>query len=253
MKIIAIGGGTIKKVVENKQIIYGTLSIDKEILKFSDKKNPKILFIPTASMDDESYIKVFEEYFGKKLKCEVEILKLYKSNITIKEIKNKILNTNIIYVGGGNTLMMMNLWKKLGILPILKEVIKKDIVLCGTSAGGICWFKYGNSDSRKFKNSNAKLIKVSGLDLFPLLFCPHYSKEKDRKQSLKNMTKNMKEVAIAVDDYCAIQIQDEKFRIISSKIDANAYKVYWKNGVFYHKKIEKNKKFMPIDALSKKI
>jgi len=251
MKIIAIGGGSIGLKFKGKKQFPckpETTIIDKEIIKLSGKKNPRVLFIPTASSDNLSYVNVFKEYYGKRLKCKVDILLLKNKKISKKEVSDKILNTDIIYVGGGNTLMMMNLWKKLGIDNLLKKAVKKDIVLSGLSAGSICWFKYGNSDSRKFKNNNAKLIKVSGLDFLPILLCPHYDKEKDRKSSLKAMTRKMKEVAIALNNCTAIEIIDDKFKIITSKNTANAYKVYWKSGKFFHEKIPKNKD-LPINYL----
>ena len=246
-KIIAIGGGEIGR----PGFSIETTKIDKEVIKLSGKKNPKLLFVPTATNDSQSYIDVITKQYGKRLGCIVDVLFLIKEKPNKKEIRNKILKSDIIYVGGGNTLKMMNVWKKYGVEKILKEAHKKGIVLTGLSAGSICWFKWGNSDSRRFYNPKADLIKVSGLSLINALHCPHYDFEKDRKSDLKKMMKKTSGVAIAIDNCCAIEVIDDKYKIIDSKSSANAYKVYWKNNEYY-KEIIKKEGLKPINILLKK-
>ena len=242
-KIIAIGGGEVRE--------KSTLQIDKEIISFSGKKNPKLLFIPTASSDAEGYFLGIKEYFGN-LGCSVDVLYLIREKPTKKEIESKILNADIIYVGGGNTLKMMTLWRKLGVDILLEKALKKNIVLCGLSAGSICWFKYGNSDSRKFTSNNNQLIKVSGLGFIEALHCPHYDVEPHRQEDLKRMMKNNPLVAIAIENDCAIQIENENYKIITSNPKAKAYKIYWKNREYFKKEIEKNNKFLPMEGLLRK-
>ena len=140
-KIIAIGGGDFKS--------YKTLSIDQEIVKFSEHKQPNFLFIPTASTDHAGYSATIMEHF-KVLGCQVDVLNLINKKLSPEEIMRKILNAHIIYIGGGNTLKMMTLWRKLGVDRVLDKARRKGTVLCGISAGSICWFNYGNSDSRNF-------------------------------------------------------------------------------------------------------
>lgn len=247
-KIIAIGGGEIGRPGYSIE----TTKIDKEVIKISGKKNPKLLFIPTATDDSQSYIDIIKKYYGKKLGCKIDVLLLVKEKPGINEIRNKILKSDIIYVGGGNTLKMMNIWKKYGVDKILKEAHNKGIVLTGLSAGSICWFRHGNSDSRRFHNPKADLIKVSGLNFINALHCPHYDFEKHRKSDLKKMMKKTSGIAIAIDNCCAIEVIDDKYRIIDSKSSANAYKVYWKNNKYYEEVIKKDTKFKLLDDLLKK-
>lgn len=246
-KIVAIGGGEIGRPGYPME----TISIDKEIIKLSGKKNPKLLFIPTASSDSESYYEVVKKYFGKKLGCKTDVLYLLKNKISKEEIQEKIFGTDIVYVGGGNTLEMLKVWKKFGIDKILKQAHKKGIILSGVSAGSVCWFKYGNSDSKKMVNPSADYIKISGLGLISALNCPHYNIEIERKPSLKNMMKKIPVPAIAIDNCCALEIVDGRYRVISSKSKANAYKVFWKNGKFFENKIQKKKEFLPLLNLLK--
>ncbi|MFA6177874.1 MAG: Type 1 glutamine amidotransferase-like domain-containing protein [Candidatus Paceibacterota bacterium] len=240
-KIIAIGGGEIGK----PGYPIETTQIDKEIINLTGKKNPKLLFIPTASSDSEEYYWTVEKHFGKRLGCKVDVLYLLKNKLSKKEIEDKILKSDIVYVGGGNTLKMMQIWRKFGIDKILIKAHQKGIVMSGVSAGSICWFKNGNSDSRKFKNPkvNFNYIKISGLGLINALHCPHYDVEKKRKVDLKKMMKKTSGTAIAIDNCCALEVIDDKYRIITSKKTANAYKVYWKANKYYEEVIKKEKNF----------
>ncbi len=244
-KIVAIGGGEIGR----PGYPIETTLIDREIIKLSAKKTPKFLFIPTASSDAETYCDAVKKYFGYKLKCLVDVLYLVKERPTRKEIKNKILSSDIIYVGGGNTLKLMNIWRRFGIDKILKEAHNKGIVLCGLSAGANCWFEYSVSDSRRFTRGSKKLIRVAGLNFVHALCCPHYDIEKYREGSLKNMMKKIKGIAITLDNCCSIEVINNQYRIINSKKTANAYITYWKNGKYFKNKIEKHKKLQLLDKL----
>jgi len=249
MKIVAIGGGEIGR----PGFPIETEIIDRETIRLSGKKHPKLLFIPTASADSEGYVDVVKKYFGERLGCRVDILYLLKNCSSPQDISEKILGADIIYVGGGSTLKMMTVWKKLGVAKLLVEASRKGVVLSGISAGAVCWFKYANSDSRKFENPKAPLIRVNCLGLIPALCCPHYDTEENRKLSLKNMMRNTQSVAIALDNCSAIEIVDEKYRIITSKPSAGAYSAYWSKGKFQHKRLPPNGKFQPLKELTEKL
>lgn len=229
-----------------------TTKIDKEIINFSWKKHPNLLFIPTASWDSEWYVSVVNNYFWKKLGCKINILYLIKDKPTKKEIEEKILNSDIIYVWGGNTLKMMTLWRKVWVDKLLEKALKKDIILCWVSAGSICRFKHWNSDSRKFTCNSTQLIKVTWLWFINALHCPHYNVEEHRPEDLKRMTKKYPWVSIAIDNCCAMQVQDDNYRIISSKKWANAYKIYRKWGKYFKEIIPEIEKYQLLKDLLKK-
>jgi dipeptidase E len=111
--IVAIGGGEIRT--------RGTAPIDREIIRLSGKKHPRLLFIPTASSDSEDYWKHVQEYFGGFLKCKTSVLCLINEHPSRKQIRKAILSADIVYVGGGNTLKMMRLWRRLGVDKLLKS------------------------------------------------------------------------------------------------------------------------------------
>ena len=193
-----------------------------------------------------------KKHFGKRLGCKTDVLYLIREKLSKSRIREKILQSDIIYIGGGNAAKLMKVWKKTGTDKILMEAGKKGVILSGISAGSICWFKNGLSDSRRFKNPDAKMIKVSGLGLIDALHSPHYGFEKNRKENLKEMMKKTPGVAIAIDNCCAIEIIDGKYRVISSKKNANAYKVFWKKNKFFEETIKQEKMFLPLSEILKK-
>ncbi len=248
-RIIAIGGGDLKTHSFPKK---GTFLFDREIVKLTGKKKPKLLFIPTASRDSKGYIDNIQKYFGKKLNCEIDNLLTVNEKPSIKVIKEKILSSDIIYVGGGNTLYMVKRWKKLGIDKILWQAYQKGIVMSGVSAGAICWFKYGTSDSRMMTDPTFKdYIRVSGLGWFNIILSPHHLAEKKRKASLIKQIKKHGGIGLALDDLSAIEIINDEFRIITHKTIAKAHKAYMENKKLYYKPIVSNK-FFPIHYLTTK-
>jgi len=224
-KIVAIGGGEITK--------GETLTIDKEIISLSKKQHPKVLFIPTASSDDESYCKDFSQYYGNKLGCKVSLLQLCSGSLSKNEIQNKILGTDIIYVGGGNTLKMMKLWRRLGVDKLLRKAWEDGIVLCGISAGAICWFESGHSDSMSFYNPKKwNYINVHGLGFLKGIMCPHYNGGTNgvpRERKFREMIKKTGSTGIAIDEGCAVEFTDKSYKIISNKPDFGAYKITKRN------------------------
>jgi dipeptidase E len=254
-KIIAIGGGEIGRLIDFEDPKKGrypieTRAIDREIIALTGKKYPRVLLLPTASGDHPGYLETFERYYGKMLGCETSALLLKREKHSRNEIRKKILSSDIIYVGGGNTLKMMNLWRKLGVDNILKEAYNQGKVLCGVSAGSICWFNYGQSDSWKTKkNPNAPYIRVRGLGLISTLHAPHFTREQERHADLKSIMKRTSGIAIALEDCVALEVIDDKYRIIASKPGAKAYKCYWQAGKYHQEEIRIEKGFRSLGEL----
>lgn len=252
-KIVAIGGGEIGRPKEGGgNYPIETIQIDREIIKLSGKKKPNILFLPTASSDSKGYCTVVKNYFGKKLGCRVDSLFLIWEKHSKKEIEKKILSSDIIYVGGGNTQKMLRVWKKFDVDKVLQKAREKGIVLSGLSAGAICWFKYANSDSRKFRDKTSGYMRLSCLGFLPALLCPHFDVEKTRKGGLKNMMKNTSGVALALENCSAIEIVGNESRVITSKKKANAFKAFWSKGKYKLTKLPKNKWISLNELLAKK-
>jgi dipeptidase E len=245
--IIAIGGGKIM-VPANRE--PQTSLIDQSIVQQAKRKSPRVLFIPTASEDNRDYCDAFRNQYEGRLGCSVQELLLYRDRPSNRKMQMLIAQSDIIYVGGGNTLRMMKLWRKLGVDKCLDKARKRGAVLSGLSAGAICWFRQGNSDSRKFKDeTNKTLIKVTGLNYADLLMCPHYDVEKHRQPALKAMMKTTQGIAVGLDNCAALHIKDDKYRILSSKKNKKAYLVYWQRGEYVKQAIMPSEKFKPLIQL----
>lgn len=245
MKIVAIGGGEIGRPGTSVE----TTKIDKEIIALSGKRKPKLLFVPTASGDSNGYVEVVKKHFGKRLGCQVDVLLLIGKGISKSAIAKKIMSADVIYVGGGNTRKMLKLWKKLGVDKMLKIAGNKGTVLSGLSAGAVCWFKEANSDSQKMIDPNADYIRIKCLNYVPLFLCPHFDKEKDRQPSLRKMLKVSKSHAVAVDNCAALEIVNDKYRIVTSKPQASAYLCYWKAGKYYKRSLRGVPTLRPLQEL----
>lgn len=233
LKIVAMGGGSIARPLKKPE----TTVLDEEVVKLTGKKKPRALFIPTASNDAEGYVAVFTKQY-ERLGCTVETLLLYRDRPSAKEIAARIKRADIIYVGGGNTLRMMKLWRRLKVDTLILAAAKRGVVCAGLSAGSICWFREGNSDSRKSINPAADYIRVKTLGLIDALHCPHFNTEKDRPASLKKMMKKIPGVAIALDDCAALVVEGKNCRIITSKKSAKARRIYWEKGEYYEELLE---------------
>jgi dipeptidase E len=224
--IVAIGGGELRDLE--------TLPIDRAIVKLAQKKHPKALFIPTASNDAIRYWETFQSVYGKKLGCETDVLFLVCGERTKKQIEEKILSADIVYVGGGNTLRMLRIWKKCGVDKLLRKAYEKGIILSGLSAGAIAWFRYGSSDSRRFMKNGKQtesFMRVSALGFLPFTVSPHHIREKKlRDPGIKEMMLRTPGVALALDDNSAILIQNDRFEILRSKPGAKIKKVFKRNG-----------------------
>jgi dipeptidase E len=165
------------------------------------------------------------------------------------EMAAKVLSSDIIYVGGGDTLRMMRAWRKTGLDDVLRQAHEKGVVLAGLSAGSICWFRWGSSDSRKSLHPDAPLMKVAGLGLVRALHCPHYDVEPDRRPHLKALMRKTPGVSIALDNCCGIEIVDADYRIIDSRPSANAYRTFWKSGEYHEELVPKRESFVPLTTL----
>ncbi len=249
LKIVAIGGGDIGRTgcpVETQEI-------DEQIIRLTGKSKPKVLFIPTASGDSEIYCQTFDEHFGGRLGCSTDILRLIgPKRADDHEAASRILESDAVYVGGGNTWRMMRIWHRHRVDEVLQEAARRGIVLSGLSAGAICWFRFGNSDSRRFKNPEAPLIRVSGLNLISATLCPHHDVEADRQADLAQMMRRTPGVAIALDNCCAIEIQGDNYRILTSREGARARKVYWQRGVLCEEFLKQDESHRTLKSLLSK-
>ncbi len=225
--VFAIGGGGFAD--PKKRLV-----LDRELFRLSGKTHPRMLVIPTASGDKEPQWQLL--HFGGRLGCRIDVLNLLHEKPSLQELRKRILGADIIFVGGGNTYRMLKIWKRRGVDRILKEAYQRGKVLAGISAGAICWFQHGNSDSRKKHPKDKTLIRVSGMSWLDGFLCPHYDSEPHRQLSLKNMMRKSSEVAIALEDFCGIEVSNGAYRIVAEP-GKKAYRIFWQGGKYYREVI----------------
>ena len=191
-QIIAIGGGGFGRN-PNKPLI------EEYITKQSNISKPNILFIPTASAEDKGYTVNFYKAFGQ-FNASLSVLNFFQRTPRLDSIINK---QDIIYVGGGNTKSMIAVWREWKLDKLLHKAYSRGAVLCGVSAGAICWFEKGITDSWA-----SNLNTMDCLSLIPGTCCPNYDSEPDRRPTVHNLIKNKKMAdCYAIEDGAAIHFQ----------------------------------------------
>ena len=211
-QIVAMGGGGFSMEPENSLL-------DKYILGLSPKQIPKICFVPTASGEDDKYIVRFYSAFIQQ-SCKPSHLSLF--NPPTSDISSFLLEQDIIYVGGGNTKNLIALWKEWGLDSILKEAWESGIILCGLSAGSICWFEQGVTESIP-----QQMTVLQCLGFLKGSNCPHYDGEKEGRPSYHRLlSQGLISEGYAADDYVGLHfIGDKLEKIVSSRVHAKAYKL----------------------------
>ena len=192
------------------------------VITLTKKQNPKVCFLPTATGDNANVIAAW--YAA----CEDLPLRPYVQRAFVasytdpKTFEENLLSMDAIVVGGGNTLDMMAIWKAQGIDTVLRKAYNKGIILSGGSAGSLCWFQGGTTDSRP-----KDLSIVQGLGFIQTSHCPHYHSEPLRKPLyFDNVLKGKLSPGYAIDDKAGIVFENEKYiRSVACDDKSNTYYV----------------------------
>tara|TARA_Y100001968_G_C19409754_1_gene745646 strand:- start:45 stop:737 length:693 start_codon:yes stop_codon:yes gene_type:complete len=213
--IIAIGGGGFGR--KNSSLL-----IEKYILNITEKDYPRICFLPTATGDNDSYIVRFYSVFTP-LNCIPSHIEFFKRTIDIYDHINK---QDIIFVGGGNTKSMLAVWNDWGMNCLLKEAYNNGVIMSGVSAGAICWFTNGITDSW-----DSQLQLLPCLDLISGTCCPHYDEEPSRIPYVEKILKERKiSNCISIEGGSAIHfINGAPYKNVSFEDNKNSYNVYFEN------------------------
>ncbi len=250
-RVVAISGGD----------LLNTEKLNLFALKLSGNDSPHVLFIGTASMDSEGYFEGIKAAF-EKLNCSVRELPLTRGELDQAEIDARLEWADVIYVGGGDTRTMMKIWKQYSLDKKLKEIYENDTaVLTGLSAGAICWFMAGYSDSftdvdesedsieavdeseDSIADVNESVCNMADADVrecgipdvkgikygiakgmlgfFPYCFCPHYNEE--GRETFDSMITDTKYDGLALENETAFVEASGKHFIIGSRDGAQAW------------------------------
>jgi peptidase E len=203
--------------------IGGRVQADGPITRFllglTGQERPRLCFLPTAVGDDPAAIVMLYEHFPGR-QWERTHLELF--GIPRADVREHLLAQDAICVSGGNTANMLAVWRVHGVDSILREAWEAGIVLFGWSAGAICWFEGGVTDS--FGPELAPLH--DGLGFLSGSFCPHYDAESERRPAFERLVAGGFPGGIAADDSVAVHFVGEKLaEAVSERAESRAYRV----------------------------
>ena len=216
-QIIAIGGGGFGRVIKD-------LKIENYIKSQCKSDSPKICFIPTATGDDNQYIENFYKAFDS-IGCKTSHIDFFKRTINLVE---HIKKQDIIFVGGGNTKSMLAVWKDWGLDVLLEKAYKNGVIMCGVSAGAICWFNKGITDSWA-----DDLAIMDCLGFVDGVCCPHYDEEPARRPYVKaKLDRADFDECIGVEGNAALHIiNEESYKSVNFGDNKNSYRVSLKDNL----------------------
>ncbi len=211
-QIIAMGGMALPPDLDNLLLV-------KYFLEQTGRKRPKVLFVGTAGGDAEAGRLRFYAGFSQ-FACKPAHLTFFAR--TPRDLESLALEQDAIFVGGGNTRSMLALWHDWGFDNCLRKAWERGTVLGGGSAGSICWFAYGVTDSLA-----GPLTALPCLGFLTGSNCPHYDSEKQRRPTFRNLVaKGSVPDGVAADDGVALHYIDGRLaRVVSSRPRAKAYRV----------------------------
>jgi len=262
-KIVAIGGGENGHLRSNGTYTpYETQNIDREIITLTGKEKPNFLLIAHAQNHidfEKRYYDTMKRIYADKFGCKCRWLKKSELYNNFQKAIDYTEWADIIYEGGGDTDSMIKAWKETGFDKVLYNAWCSGKVMCGVSAGANCWFKSCSSDSLKMQTNDdtAPMIVLDCLNFIPAFFTPHCN-EKDRLEHMKKSLKGTDSIGIAMSNCAAIEIIDDKYKIITDNafaygIEAYALRAYWKNNEYKSELLDHSKEYKNLkDLLSYK-
>lgn len=204
MPILAIGG-------------VRTDAIARHVMTVVEKPHPRLLYVGTASAESAENTKWIDDLYGRD--AAVEHLRFFPWPPS--DLRALVLEQDIVLVGGGNTANMLAIWRAHGFDTVLREAWRRDILLTGWSAGAICWFEAGVTDSFG--------PQLEGMDCLGFLrgsACPHYDGEELRRPRYAELLRSGFPAGIAIDDDVAVRFDGtELTEVLSAREGATAYRV----------------------------
>lgn len=201
-RIIAIGGGELKERT--------TLAIDEYVANLAKaaagERRANALFIPTASHDFMPYYNTFHKVYTGVFNVKTDVLLSVFKEPDVEKWKGKIEKADVIYVGGGDTVFMIEHWKKVGLLPLIQDAYERGKLIVGLSAGAICWFSDIYTDSLK-TDDGAQYAMFKGLGWIDGIISPHYG---TRMLDFDKIVCYNYPCAWGIEDNAALVIEDGK-------------------------------------------
>ncbi|HYH89895.1 MAG TPA: peptidase E [Solirubrobacteraceae bacterium] len=213
--IVAMGGATLRPEDYDPRL-------DAFVLSLARRPRPRVCFVGTASGDSPVYVANFHRAFSAHHDCEPSDLALFER--TVADLRGFVLEQDVVYVGGGNTVSLLAVWRAHGLDVVLREAWERGTVLCGSSAGMNCWFEASTTDSFDL-NRLAGLN--DGLGLLPGSACPHYDGEEQRRPVYRRLVgEGALPPGHAADDAAALVFEGTSLAEVVTTVEGStAYRV----------------------------
>ena len=217
-QIVAMGGGGFSMEPENSLL-------DDFVLSLSRRQPARVCFLPTASADSPAYVaKFYRAFAGRSIPTDVTTFDptaFARHPALTADLPRVLADQDVIYVGGGNTANLLAIWRAHGIDRILKDAWLGGVVMTGVSAGMLCWFRGGVTDS-----FGGLAALNDGLGLIDATACPHYDGEAERRPTYHRLVAEGFPGGFAADDGAALYFRGtELVEAVSSRPGAGAYRV----------------------------
>jgi len=210
-QVVAMGGGgwTMQDPV-----------LDRFVLSLTDARRPRICFVPTASGDHPASAGFHEAFPASGFDASI----LWLFDRTVADVGSFLGEQDIVYVGGGNTVSMLAIWRAHGVDVALRAASEAGVVLAGMSAGANCWFEASTTDSFLLGHADPLL---DGLGLIAGSFTPHYDGEPARRPAVHRLVgSGALPDGYACDDFAAVHAVDGEVRAsVASRAGARAFRV----------------------------
>lgn len=214
-QIVAFGGGGFS--MEN-----GNLLLDEHVLALTGKSRPRVCFIPTASGDADHYVvRFYRAFSGQAETSHVSLFRRDRGAGAVEgNLREHLLRQDLIYVGGGSVVSLLGTWMAHGLDRILEECWRAGVVLCGGSAGSLCWFE------EAVTAFHGPPERVRGLGFLPYSNCVHYDAEPERSAQFRAFVAEGMVAGYGADDGCALHfVGTELHDVVTSRRGAKAYRV----------------------------
>jgi dipeptidase E len=210
-QIVAMGGGGFS-------MEPGNALLDDYVLGLIDRERPRVCFLPSASGDADHYIVRFYRTFGER--CEVSHVSLFRRSGGPVDPRAHLLSQDLIYVGGGSLLSLLGVWRAHGLDDVLRECWEAGVVLCGVSAGSLCWFE------EAVTAFHGEPRRVPGLGFLPWSNTVHHDDERSRDKAYRGFLLDGLPGGYAAEDGAALHFRGERLmRVVSSRPAARAYRM----------------------------
>jgi len=194
------------------------LALDAHALSLTGKRRPKVCYLATAAGDSDEFIQGFYDSLGPM--CAPSHLPLFLP--PFRSPVEALADQDLIYVSGGNTANMLAVWRVHGIDRMLNDALRNGTILYGSSAGGLCWFESGITNSLGFDDTLRPFHDALGY--LRGSHCPHFDREGRRPTFLQMIEQGVLDGGLGIDELAAVHFIDgHVYETFASTSDAGAH------------------------------